>query len=95
MISIAFSPKLARRAGRAWAAFVAWLVLGTATHLRAAEIPERPEKLTFPPLTYEPPDPTAFRVELRVFAGTGQEDLADSTAAIGGSVAGSGSGPRS
>ena len=31
----------------------------------AAEIPERPEKLKFPALTYEPPDPAAYRVELK------------------------------
>ncbi len=30
-----------------------------------AGIPDRPEKLTFPPLTYEPPDPAQFRVELK------------------------------
>lgn len=28
-------------------------------------IPERPEKLKFPPLDYEPPEPKAFRVELK------------------------------
>ena len=31
----------------------------------AAEIPDRPEKLAFPPLTYEPPDPAEFRVPLK------------------------------
>ncbi|MBL9137954.1 MAG: insulinase family protein [Verrucomicrobiales bacterium] len=31
----------------------------------AADIPDRPEKLTFPPLTYEPPDPAQFRVQLK------------------------------
>ncbi|MDO8349267.1 MAG: pitrilysin family protein [Planctomycetota bacterium] len=31
----------------------------------AAGIPDRPEKLTFPPLAYEPPDPTQSRIELR------------------------------
>jgi predicted Zn-dependent peptidase len=30
----------------------------------AAEIPDRPEKLVFPPLTYAPPDPAEYRVEL-------------------------------
>lgn len=30
-----------------------------------AVIPDRPEKLTFPPLVYEPPDPAQFRVELK------------------------------
>ena len=28
-------------------------------------IPDRPEKLSFPPLTYEPPAPAQFRVELK------------------------------
>ncbi len=31
----------------------------------AADIPDRPEKLTFPPLNYEPPTPADFRVALR------------------------------
>jgi len=31
----------------------------------AAEIPDRPEKLSFPPLNYEPPDPAKFRVLLK------------------------------
>ncbi len=30
-----------------------------------ADIPERPEKLRFPPLTYEPPNPADYRVPLR------------------------------
>src|SRR5689334_530864 len=30
-----------------------------------AGIPDRPEKLAFPPLTYEPPDPRQFRVALK------------------------------
>ena len=30
----------------------------------AQEIPERPEKLSFPPLAFEPPDPAKFRHEL-------------------------------
>lgn len=38
-----------------WQAFVA---LG-------ADIPDRPEKLGFPPLAYEPPDPAQHRVELK------------------------------
>ena len=29
--------------------------------IRAADIPERPEKLSFPPLDFEPPDPAAHR----------------------------------
>lgn len=31
----------------------------------AADIPDRPEKLSFPPLTYEPPNPADFRVQLK------------------------------
>jgi len=31
----------------------------------AGEIPDRPEKLAFPPLTYEPPDPADYRVTLK------------------------------
>lgn len=69
MISIASSPLPTRLPGRASSAFVAWLALAclgvVLPALRAADIPERPEKLTFPPLTYEPPDPAAFRVELK------------------------------
>src|SRR5690606_9773226 len=30
-----------------------------------AGIPDRPEKLDFPPLVYEPPDPAEYRVELK------------------------------
>ncbi len=33
--------------------------------LQAADIPERPEKLSFPPLTYEPPKAAPYRVELK------------------------------
>lgn len=33
--------------------------------LLAADIPDRPEKLTFPPLTFEPPNPADFRVQLK------------------------------
>jgi predicted Zn-dependent peptidase len=33
--------------------------------LAAAEIPDRPEKLTFPPLQYEPPNPADYRVALK------------------------------
>jgi predicted Zn-dependent peptidase len=32
----------------------------------AANIPDRPEKLTFPPLTFEPPNAAQFRVPLKV-----------------------------
>ncbi len=46
---------------------VRWLaaLLGVlALQARAAEIPDRPEKLTFPPLAYEPPNPADHRVAL-------------------------------
>jgi len=33
--------------------------------VRAADIPDRPEKLSFPPLKYEPPAPEKFRVQLK------------------------------
>ncbi|MBN8249513.1 MAG: insulinase family protein, partial [Verrucomicrobia bacterium] len=33
--------------------------------LSAAEIPDRPEKLTYPGLTYEPPNPAAYRTSLK------------------------------
>ena len=39
------------------------VVITTAT--RAADIPDRPEKLHFPPLKYEPPAPDNFRVQLK------------------------------
>jgi zinc protease len=32
--------------------------------LRASAIPDRPEKLSYPPLVYEPPEPQKFRVKL-------------------------------
>jgi zinc protease len=38
-----------------------WFAVG----LQAADIPDRPEKLTFPPLTYEPPNPADYRVQLK------------------------------
>ncbi len=41
------------------------LVVGCLFRGVAAEIPDRPEKLTFPPLSYQPPDPSNYRVELR------------------------------
>jgi len=40
-------------------------VLLTALPAFAADIPDRPEKLSFPPLTYEPPNPADFRVQLK------------------------------
>ena len=52
--------------------FVFRLLLGisllasvAAIALRAAEIPDRPEKLTFPELKYEPPNPADYRVVLK------------------------------
>ena len=41
------------------------LVLATATSGVLAEIPDRPEKLSFPALTYEPPKPADYRVQLK------------------------------
>jgi predicted Zn-dependent peptidase len=38
---------------------------GALGSLHAAEIPDRPEKLTYPPLTYEPPNPADYRVALK------------------------------
>ena len=49
--------------GLAFALFLAFLLL-PAPAVRAVEIPDRPEKLSFPPLTYEPPNPASFRVQL-------------------------------
>ncbi|MBM3877488.1 MAG: insulinase family protein [Verrucomicrobia bacterium] len=39
--------------------------LFAASSLLAADIPDRPEKLKFPPLTYEPPRAADFRVQLK------------------------------
>ena len=39
--------------------------LGLNTALAQAAIPDRPEKLTYPALTYEPPAPEQFRVTLK------------------------------
>lgn len=36
----------------------------TREQAQRADIPDRPEEITFPPLAYEPPDPRDFRVEL-------------------------------
>jgi len=43
-------------------ALIAWACSASAS---TPAIPDRPEKLKFPPLEYEPPDPKAFRVELK------------------------------
>ncbi len=55
---------------RHWASAIRYSALASiffvhATALRAAAIPDRPEKLTFPPLVYEPPAPEQFRVLLK------------------------------
>ena len=43
------------------------LALGLSSQLQASDstIPDRPEKLSFPPLVYEPPDPKDYRIELK------------------------------
>jgi zinc protease len=43
----------------------ATLTLTLATVTRADDIPDRPEKLSFPPFEYEPPVPDNFRVQLK------------------------------
>jgi predicted Zn-dependent peptidase len=40
-------------------------ILLAAWPIFAADIPDRPEKLTFPPLTFEPPNPADYRVQLK------------------------------
>jgi zinc protease len=42
-----------------------WLAALAAAPASTPAIPDRPEKLKFPPLEYEPPDPKASRVELK------------------------------
>lgn len=49
-----------RRVG-ALGLYLVWLSSGLPA---SAGIPARPEKLKFPPLAYEPPDPAAYRVQL-------------------------------
>src|SRR5437588_6633729 len=41
------------------------LVIATPATVSAASIPDRPEKLTYPPLVYEPPAPEQFRLALK------------------------------
>lgn len=41
------------------------VAFGVVLAVSGAEIPDRPEKLSFPPLTYEPPDPAQYRVPLK------------------------------
>ncbi|MBM3844977.1 MAG: insulinase family protein [Verrucomicrobia bacterium] len=48
-----------------WSALPAFLPLFLSCSIGAAEIPDRPEKLKFPPLTYEPPRPQEHRLELK------------------------------
>jgi predicted Zn-dependent peptidase len=45
--------------------FLSLLVAANSGFSAATAIPERPEKLTFPPLVYEPPAPEKFRVQLK------------------------------
>src|ERR1051326_6135371 len=44
---------------------VGLLTTGAAARAQTAAIPDRPEKLSFPPLVYEPPAPEKFRVPLK------------------------------
>jgi zinc protease len=46
-------------------ALAAVAVAGPWSFVGAQDIPDRPEKLRFPPLTYEPPRPSEFRVQLK------------------------------
>jgi zinc protease len=41
------------------------LISHAETNSKAATIPDRPEKLSFPPLKYEPPNPADYRVALK------------------------------
>ena len=43
----------------------ATLTLAFSSAIRADDIPDRPEKLSFPPFKYEPPVPDNFRVQLK------------------------------
>ena len=45
--------------------FLTPVLLASTIAAFAAEIPDRPEKLSFPPLAYEPPSPAACRVALQ------------------------------
>jgi hypothetical protein len=47
--------------------FAGWSLAGAslAQPKFASAIPDRPEKLEFPPLLYEPPSQTSFRVQLK------------------------------
>ena len=48
-----------------FARFLTPILLASTLAAFAAEIPDRPEKLSFPPLAYEPPSPAACRVALQ------------------------------
>src|SRR5215467_5167041 len=48
--------------------FLTLLVAGATSSRAASAIPERPEKLKFPPLVYEPPVPEKYRVQLKAGA---------------------------
>ena len=48
-----------------FAFFCIFLAVGCTVSASTPAIPDRPEKLRFPLLDYEPPDPKAFRVELK------------------------------
>ena len=43
---------------------VGWVAVFGLALCQAQEIPDRPEKLTFPPLVYDAPNPADYRVEL-------------------------------
>jgi zinc protease len=40
-------------------------IFGARSEAQSADIPDRPDKLTYPPLVYEPPSPDTYRVKLR------------------------------
>lgn len=70
--SIAARPGPARSSRKAWAsppllALLTWTltILTVLPAAAASPIPDRPERLQFPPLSYEPPDPAHYRVVLR------------------------------
>ncbi len=46
-------------------ALVASFLVVSLAGVRGSEIPDRPEKLSFPPLKYEPPRPQDYRVQLK------------------------------
>jgi len=54
-----------RTSGFGFRVFCAITALGIAPAFAQTAIPDRPEKLTYPPLVYEPPAPAQFRVPLK------------------------------